>query len=152
MRLALKVPPPVVLLIFGILMWFVGSRVPGGRVDFDNQLAAAISVGILGLIININAIIGFRRANTTVNPLDPGKATQLVVGGVFRLSRNPMYLGILVVLTGWAIWIGSFYNLALLALFVYYSTEFQIKPEEEVLRPLFDETYADYCSKVRRWI
>ncbi len=152
MRLALKVPPPVVLLIFGILMWFVGSRVHGGRIDFDNQLAAAISVGILGLIININAIIGFRRANTTVNPLDPGKATQLVVGGVFRLSRNPMYLGILVVLTGWAIWIGSFYNLAPLALFVYYITEFQIRPEEEVLRPLFGEAYADYCSKVRRWI
>ena len=152
MRLALKVPPPVVLLIFGILMWFVGSRVPGGQVDFDNQLATAIAVGILGLIININAIIGFRRAKTTVNPLDPGKATQLVVGGVFRLSRNPMYLGILVVMTGWAIWIGSFYNLALLALFIYYITEFQIKPEEEVLRPLFDETYADYCSKVRRWI
>ena len=152
MRLALKVPPPVVLLIFGILMWFVGSRVPGRRVDFDNQLAAAISIGMLGLIININAIIGFRRANTTVNPLDPGKATQLVVGGVFRMSRNPMYLGILVVLTGWAIWIGSFYNLAPLALFVYYITEFQIRPEEEVLRPLFGEAYADYCSKVRRWI
>jgi len=133
-------------------MWFVGSRVPGGQVDFDNQLATAIFVGILGLIININAIIGFRRAKTTVNPLDPGKTTKLVVGGVFRLRRNPMYLGILVVMTGWAIWIGSFYNLALLALFIYYITEFQIKPEEEVLRPLFDETYADYCSKVRRWI
>ncbi len=152
MRLALKVPPPVVLLVFGILTWFVGSRVPGGRFEFDNQLAAAIAVSVLGLIININAIIGFRRAKTTVNPLDPGKATELVVGGVFQLSRNPMYLGILVVLTGWAIWIGSIYNLALLALFVYYITEFQIKPEEEVLRPLFDETYADYCSKVRRWI
>ena len=152
MRLALKVPPPVVLLIFGILMWFVGSRVPGGRFEFDNQLAAAISVGVLGLIINVNAIHGFRRAKTTVNPLHPGKATQLVVGGVFRLSRNPMYLGILVVLIGWAIWIGSFYNVALIALFVYYITEFQIRPEEEVLRPLFGEAYADYCSKVRRWI
>ena len=84
MRLALKVPPPVVLLVFGILMWFVGSRVPGGKFEFDNQLAAAISVGILGLIINVNAILGFRRAKTTVNPLDPGKATELVVGGVFR--------------------------------------------------------------------
>ena len=152
MRLALKVPPPVVLLVFGILMWFVGSRVPGGRIEFDNQLAAAISVGILGLIINVNAILGFRRAKTTVNPLDPGKATELVVGGVFRLSRNPMYLGILVVLIGWTIWIGSFYNLALLALFVYYITEFQIRPEEEVLMPLFGEAYADYCLKVRRWI
>ena len=152
MKLALKVPPPVVLLIFGILMWYVGGRLSGGRFDFANQIVAAISVGILGLIINILAIIGFRRAKTTVNPLDPGKATKLVVNGVFRLSRNPMYLGILVVLIGWAIWIGSFYNLALLVLFVYYMTQFQIRPEEEALKPLFGETYANYCSKVKRWI
>ena len=152
MKLALKVPPPVVLLIFGILMWFVGSRLPGGQFEIANQMISAISVGVLGLIINISAIIGFRRAKTTVNPLDPGKATQLVVVGVFRLSRNPMYLGILVMLIGWAIWIGSFYNLPPLALFVYYITEFQIKPEEEALKPLFGEAFANYCSTVRRWI
>ena len=58
MKLALKVPPPVVLLIFGILMWFVGSRLPGGQFEIANQMISAISVGVLGLIINISAIIG----------------------------------------------------------------------------------------------
>jgi len=63
-----------------------------------------------------------------------------------------LIFGILIVLFAWAIWIGSVYNLVLLALFVYIFSKYQIKPEEEALRSLFGKTYVDYCSRVRRWI
>ena len=152
MKLDLKIPPPLQMLIFGILMWVVGRRLSGGQFDFDSQLVSALLLTILGLAINVLAIIGFRRASTTVNPLDPGKASHLVVDGIFRFSRNPMYFGILIVLFAWAIWIGNVYNLVLLALFVYIISKYQIKPEEEALRSLFGKTYVDYCSRVRRWI
>jgi len=152
MKLALKVPPPAQMLILGTLMWLVGRRLRGGQLDFDIQLVSPMLVAILGLAINGLAIIGFHRASTTVNPLDPGKASHLVVDGMFRFSRNPMYFGILIALFGWAIWIGSVYNLALLAIFVYYISEYQIKLAEETLRSLFGETIVNYCSRVRRWI
>lgn len=152
MKLALKVPPPLQALIFAILMWLVGRRLPGGQLDIAIRLPLAILIAIVGLTINVLAIMSFRRASTTVNPLDPGKASHLVVDGVFRFSRNPMYLSILIMLFAWAIWLGSVYNLALLLIFVLYITAFQIKPEEEALRPLFSEAYEQYCSSVGRWI
>ena len=152
MKLALKVPPPVQALIFGILMWFVDKRVPVGQFDFSLGLPVAISIAGAGFALAILANLEFRRVSTTVDPIHPEKASQLVVSGVFQYSRNPMYVGLTLVLIGWAIWLGSASNLALLILFVAYITHFQIKPEEEVLKTLFGEAYEQYCSNVRRWI
>jgi protein-S-isoprenylcysteine O-methyltransferase Ste14 len=87
-----------------------------------------------------------------VDPFHPEEASMLVTNGVFRYSRNPMYVSLLCVLIGWAIWLGSMLNLFLIAGFVSYITIFQIKPEEEVLKTLFGEAYEQYCSNVRRWM
>lgn len=152
MQLALKVPPPLQALIVGILMWVVGKRLPGGQFEFPIQLPLAILFAVSGVALVTLAMLAFRRASTTVDPFHPEEASQIVVDGVFRVSRNPMYLSLLLVLTGWAIWLGNVYNLVLLAGFVAYISVFQIKPEEEVLRSLFGETYEQYCSRVRRWI
>ena len=152
MKLALKVPPPVQALIFGILMWFVDKRVPVGHFDFSLALPVAISIAVAGFAISIVAMLEFRKASTTVDPFHPEEASQLVVSGVFQYSRNPMYVGLSLALIGWMIWLGSATNLALLLLFIFYITIFQIKPEENILRPLFGETYEKYCGKVRRWI
>ena len=91
-------------------------------------------------------------AATTVDPRDPGKATRLVAGGVYRLSRNPMYLGLLCTMTAWAVYLGSPWSLLILPIYVWYITRFQILPEEAALHRLFGASYVAYCARVRRWI
>jgi len=106
----------------------------------------------LGLGTNILAVISFRRASTTVNPTKPEMTTQLVSSGIYSMTRNPMYLGVLLVLLSWAIWLGSVLNFVVLFLFVWYMTIFQIIPEERALKKIFPETFNTYKSRVRRWI
>ena len=152
MTLSLKVPPPVQAITFGVLMWVVARQVSAGQFQFELQLLVAILITIAGVALVVTSILEFRRASTTIDPFNPEEASSLVASGVFRFSRNPMYLSLLLVLIGWFIWLGSFYNLAVLALFVSYITAFQIKPEEAVMKSLFGEKYDQYRSRVRRWI
>ena len=133
-------------------MWFVDQRIPGGQIEIPMQLPVAILVAVCGLPLVISAMLAFRNVGTTIDPIHPEEASQLVVSGVFRYSRNPMYVSLSLILTGWGIWLGSVNNIAVLILFIYYITIFQIKPEEKVLTSLFGEEYEQYCAKVRRWI
>ena len=152
MKLALKVPPPIQALVCGFLMWVIDRQLSGGQLESAIQLPMAILFALSGIVLVVFSMLAFRRANTTVDPFHPEEASQLVVDGFFDYSRNPMYVSLLLVLIGWAIWLGSVYNVAVLVLFVTYITFFQIKPEEEAMRSLFGETYEHYCSRVRRWI
>ena len=152
MTLSLKVPPPVQAITFGVLMWVVARQASGGQFQFELQLPVAILFAVAGVALVVTSMMEFRRASTTIDPFHPEEASSLVDSGVFRFSRNPMYVSLLLVLIAWFIWLGSFYNLAALALFVSYITAFQIKPEEAVMKSLFGEKYDQYCSKVRRWI
>ena len=152
MKLALKVPPPVQALVSGILMWVIDRQLPSGQLESKIQLPMAILFAVAGIVLVVFSMLAFRRANTTVDPFHPEEASQLVVDGFFGYSRNPMYVSLALVLIGWAVWLGSVYNVAVLVLFVTYITFFQIKPEEEAMRSLFGETYEHYCSRVRRWI
>ncbi len=151
-KLSLKIPPPVQALIFGAVMWVVDNQVSGGQFQFEFQLPIAILIAISGVALVITSMLEFRRASTTIDPFHPEETSSLVDSGVFRFSRNPMYMSLLLVLIAWSIWLGSSYNLAVLAMFVSYITVFQIKPEEAVLKSLFGEEFEQYCSKVRRWI
>jgi len=148
----LKFPPPVVALIFAGLMW--GVSMLSNHIQIDSALVGVLSaiICLLGLTINILAAVSFRAAKTTMNPMKPKNATQLVNSGMYKLSRNPMYLGVLFILSAWALWLGSVFNIAVLFLFVWYITKFQIIPEEEVLESLFAEEFKSYKSNVRRWI
>jgi protein-S-isoprenylcysteine O-methyltransferase Ste14 len=152
MKLALKVPPPIQALVCGFLMWMIDRQLPGGRLESAIQLPITILFAVSGIVLVVYSMLAFRRASTTVDPFHPEEASQLVVDGFFGYSRNPMYVSLALVLIGWAIWLGSVYNVAVLVLFVTYITFFQIKPEEEAMRSLFGETYEHYCSRVRRWI
>ena len=152
MTLSLKVPPPVQAITFGVLMWVVARQASGGQFQFELQLPVAILFAVAGVALVVTSMMEFRRASTTIDPFHPEEATSLVDSGVFRFSRNPMYVSLLLVLIAWFIWLGSFYNLAALALFVSYITAFQIKPEEAVMKSLFGEKYDQYRSRVRRWI
>ncbi len=147
-----KIPPPILLLITGAIMWFVAKSEFAYPISIPYPLALSISLAVIGIAVAAIAGRQFGIAKTTVNPLSPETATSLVDGGIFSVSRNPMYVGLLLISIGWASWLGSLTNIAVIVLFVVAITNLQIKPEEEALRKLFGEKFDDYCRNVRRWI
>ncbi|MEL6369904.1 MAG: isoprenylcysteine carboxylmethyltransferase family protein [Pseudomonadota bacterium] len=146
------VPPPVIGIAFGAAMLFVQRGLPQFQLDVPGGRIAAIIVAVIGLSIEVAAVGHFFRRKTTINPLAPDKTQHLVVEGLYRVTRNPMYLGMAILLTGWALWLGNPINIAFVALFVVVLTELQIKPEERALEAKFGESYRDYCQRVRRWV
>jgi protein-S-isoprenylcysteine O-methyltransferase Ste14 len=113
-------------------------------------LAATISgVGIFFLLAGVYE---FQKAKTTVNPTTPAAATAIVASGVYRISRNPMYVGFLLALTGWATFLAHPLPFLLLPVFVAYMNRFQISPEERVLSAKFGDEYDTYKRDVRRWL
>ena len=144
------IPPPVVALIVALLMWNASAwwpvlDLPAWRIPLVLLLVAA------GAALDLSGLWAFHRAKTTVNPMKPDKTSSLVSSGVYRLTRNPMYLGLAFFLSAGAVMLWS--PLALLGppAFVAYINRFQIKPEERVMRERFGEAYTDYCARVRRW-
>jgi len=150
--LELKVPPPAVALLFGFLMWLASSLLAPVDVPFGPRLAAALVLASLGLVFGISAMVSFRRAKTTMNPTKPAATTSLVTAGPFRLTRNPMYLSLLLYLLGWAAYLFSLPAILFLPIFVLYLNQFQIKPEERMMSSLFGPEYAVYKERVRRWL
>ncbi len=148
----LKIPPPLLALMCEAFMWGISKTVGLSSVESGVAGPLSLIVLIVGLAISISAIALFRKAKTTINAMKPQSATRLVYAGIYRLSRNPMYLSVLLILTSWAIWLENYFNLAVLFFFVWYITKFQIVPEEKALEELFPEEFESYKSKVRRWI
>ena len=135
-----------------LLMWLVSLPFP--RLDFElpgRAILAAVLI-VLSLLIGLWAVYGFHRAKTTVNPLKPEAASALVVRGVYRWTRNPMYLAMLLVLAGWACIVSNGAALAMLPLFVIYLNRFQIGPEERALHARFGADFEQYKRNVRRWL
>ena len=151
-RLELRVPPPIVALLAGLLMWLAAKALPALGFHVPARAALASAIGFLGLLLGAVAFFQFRHVGTTPNPLKPHESTTLVVTGMYRSSRNPMYLGDLLMLAGWAIWLANIAAFAGLPLFVLYLNRFQIAAEERVLRSRFGPAYVEYCQRVRRWL
>jgi protein-S-isoprenylcysteine O-methyltransferase Ste14 len=107
---------------------------------------------LLGAVTSLAGVVAFRRSRTTVNPLRPETASSLVNGGVYRLTRNPMYVGFLFVLLGWAVWLWAPWPWLGLPLFMLFLTRFQIVPEERAMEKLFGSAYREYRNQVRRWL
>ena len=150
--LEVKVPPPVVALLFGLLMWLASMMVAAVEVPFGVRLGAAVALASVGLSFGSAAMLSFVRARTTMNPTKPSATSSLVTGGVFRLTRNPMYLSLLLYLLAWAAYLANWLSALLVPVFVVYINEFQIKPEERALSSLFGPEYAAYKERVRRWL
>lgn len=147
-----KIPPPLVLLVWVMLMWLVARFTTSWQFSIPAQQLLSGILLALGFVVTIAAIINFRQAATTINPLAPEKASSLVTSGVFKFSRNPMYLGMLLVLLAWFFYLGSLLNLSAVFLFFLFISHFQIQPEEQAMKKLFGASFQEYCSKVRRWI
>lgn len=151
-RLETRIPP--------ILWWAWGALVVL-LVDesFGDDFAEGwgIIVGVLllgaGVALSLRAFGAFSRAETTFDPHDPTSATTLITDGVYRFSRNPMYLGMMLLLLGWGLWRGSIIaGLLGSATFVALVTRFQIVPEERALAENFGDEYTAFTASTRRWI
>lgn len=146
-----KIPPPLVAALAGVAMWFT-AQASGGVTDSAPRTAAAVLLALVGLAFDVAGLHAFRRARTTVNPLRPGGASALVVGGVYRATRNPMYVGLALLLLAWTVYLGAPLALLGVAAFVAYITRFQIVSEERVLAQKFGPEFGAYRSRVRRWL
>ena len=150
--LELKVPPGVLVLVIGVWMWFGSSMVPTLDFRIPSRWIIACAFVLFGFGISGLGVVEFRRVRTTLNPLTPGSSSTLVTQGIYRFTRNPMYLGMLMVLIGVAVATANLSAFLLLPVFVLYMNEFQIKPEERALAGIFGKKFEDYRSEVRRWI
>jgi protein-S-isoprenylcysteine O-methyltransferase Ste14 len=151
-RLELAIPPPVVMLVIGLIMWLLSRLFPALALPWGSNVTAAVVLGLAGLAISLAGIASFKRASTTVDPRQPGQASTLVTFGIYRHSRNPMYLGVLLTLIGWAVFLGNVLALATAFAFVPYMNKYQIGPEERLLQEKFGGAFSAYKAKVRRWI
>ena len=145
-----KIPPPLVALIFGFLVNYSKNIFPKIEIGWGSVVGAFMI--IIGLIIILSAIIQFKKYKTTITPLNPSNATKLITDGIYKFSRNPMYLGLLLVLFGISIILNPIGGLFLIPLFILYLNFFQIIPEENAMVDLFKDEFLEYKKNVRRWI
>ena len=150
--LELKVPPLAVAALLAALMWLVSRLVPGLNFVFPGRELLALSFAIAGVIVILVAVASFRRAKTTINPMDLASSSSLVSSGIYKFSRNPMYLGFLLALFGWAVFLSNALAFVFLPAFIFYMNRFQIEPEEKALAGKFGQEFVDYKSRVRRWL
>ena len=145
-----KIPPPIITLICGLGIYF--SRPLFSKYNYISTDIIAASFLLLGVITLVTAVLSFKRQSTTVNPLQPEKASSLVISGIFKYSRNPMYLGMLLILLSMTIKFNFIGGILIIIAFVGYITRFQIIPEETVLKELFTDEFTRYKKNTRRWI
>ena len=147
-----RIPPPLVMLLTAFAMWQFARLLPRVEVDDTVRLVLAGLFLTDALFCCLAGVCSFRRAHTTVDPLHPEKASRLVTGGIYRVSRNPMYLGFAIFLLAWAVFLASLWMLLGVPAFMIFISRFQIQPEERVLASLFGDEYRDYRAQVRRWL
>jgi len=150
--LELAVPPPVVMLVTALAMWLLSALLPGFTMPALSRVAGTAVIGLTGLGMSMAGLMAFKRARTTPDPRRPGAASTLVTSGVYRLTRNPMYLGILLMLIAWGLFLGNAVSLLFAFAFALYIHRFQIRPEERFLQDKFGADFAAYKAKVRAWI
>ncbi len=147
-----RVPPPIVMTVTALLMWVISLfsplfELPSLAIWAGTVLLGAASVGLV-----FAGLASFRRSSTTIDPIRPGSASTLVTDGIYRFTRNPMYLGFAGALTAWGLHLQAWWSLPLPLLFGLYITLFQIRPEERALRSRFGVCYSSYSATVRRWL
>ena len=150
--LELKIPPVGVFLLFAAAMWLIPFQIPLNNFFFSFRLPFSLILIMAGGVFAVAGIFAFRKSKTTLNPLKPEAASIIVTCGVYRFSRNPMYVGLLFVLTAWAVWLYNLLAFLFLPAFVLYMNRFQIMPEERVLLAKFGSEFNAYMMSVRRWL
>lgn len=147
-----KIPPPLVAALVAAAMWGFSRALPTLDLPTAVRRYVAITLALVGVGFSVAGVFSFRRAKTTVNPMKPETASTLVASGIYKVTRNPMYVGLLFVLIAWAVFLSSAWALFWPVFFFIYISRFQIVPEERALDALFGNEYSAYKSRVRRWL
>jgi protein-S-isoprenylcysteine O-methyltransferase Ste14 len=147
-----RIPPPIVAVGFAALMWALASYAPILNLQLPLKVFIVSTLAVMGALCSLSGALTFRRARTTIDPMKPHEASALVCTGIYRVTRNPMYLGLVFVLTAWAVYLDSLEALLGVMGFMLYIHGFQILPEERALIEVFGEEYREYQSRVRRWL
>lgn len=147
-----RIPPPIIALTFATLIWWMANYLPKIEIEFVPKVIIVSLLLAIGAFFDLSGLLIFRRARTTVNPMKPHTSSALVNTGVYQITRNPMYVGLVFVLSGWCIYLNCPTALIGVAGFIFYIHAFQILPEERMLVTLFGDEYLEYQSRVRRWL
>jgi len=151
-KLENKIPSPLVALMIGAAMFGFAKTQSAIAIDPHLHYAIAGLIALSAMFVAGSAMLAFRRAKTTINPVQIHAASSLVTGGIFRYTRNPMYVGLTTLLTAWAVCLAVPWTLPGPVVFALFTHRFQIIPEERVMGAKFGREYDDYCKRVRRWL
>lgn len=146
------IPPVIVFGTVAFLMWGAAELTKGLKLDAPWTEPAAWAAATAGFLLGAAGVASFIRARTTVNPMHPERASRLVTSGIYSVTRNPMYAGLLLLLAAYGLWLSHPLAFLLTPLFVLWMNRFQIRPEEAALREKFGVEFAEYAKKVRRWL
>ena len=146
----IKIPPPLIVLVLIISIYFSSTKLDLIHIPF--QLEISFFTLSLGILIFINPVLKFIKSKTTINPIQFDKTNKLVTSGIFKYSRNPMYLGMLMIIISTSIFYLNIYSILTPFLFILWINKFQIKREEVFLTKKFGKEYLSYKKKTRRWI
>ena len=150
--LELKVPPLALVLVLAGAMWFAAMQLPSLAITLPWHHGLAVTISGVGILFLFAGLYEFQRAKTSFNPMKPDAASSVVSTGIYRVSRNPMYVGFLILLTAWAIFLSHPLPFLFLPVFVAYMNRFQISPEERALSAKFGNEYEAYKQSIRRWL
>lgn len=151
-KLELRIPPPLVMLLFMVTVFGFDKIMPFTLFYLPwLTYVSVISLVTLGGVVALWGVKEFKEAKTTVNPLKPESSSSLVSSGIYQYTRNPMYLGLLLILLSAVIYTQHPLGLVSALGFVSYMNRFQIEPEEKMLVKLFGDEFVDYSNQVKRW-
>ena len=145
-----KIPPPIIALVMIAIIYLSSLIIE--PITFGYQTLISILVVVIGLAWAIPSFRLFAKYKTTISPFTPSETTALVTDGMYRYSRNPMYLGLVLLTIAATIFFGTWLGVVIVVAFIFLLNFLQILPEEKALLDIFGEEYVEYQKKVRRWI
>ena len=146
------IPPPLLMIATAVAMWAEARWQPATPLPSAWRHLGAISFSAVALIFGSSGIRAFLLAHTTINPVRIEEASRLVTSGIYRVTRDPMYVGLTAVLFAWAFWLGGVWSFLGPVAFAFFMQRFQILPEERMLQSKFGREYEIYRQQVRRWL
>ena len=146
----LKIPPPILVIILITSIYFSSDKLD--LISIPYRTLFSIVILSIGILVIINPVVKFIKSKTTVNPVEFKNVEKLVTSGIFKYSRNPMYLGMIMIIISTTVYYLNFYSLLTPFIFYFWINRFQIKREEVFLEEKFGQEYLSYKTKTRRWI
>lgn len=148
----MNIPPVIVVAIYMALAWGMKQVFSSDFAYWGVAKPIAIALLFTGVSVALAGVLAFKRLQTTVDPMTPEKASNLVTIGIYKITRNPMYVGMLLGLLAWCVGLQSLSSLIAIPLFIAHINRFQIRREEQALVSLFGKSFEDYCDRVPRWL